>query len=293
MSDMLLEYERRLGYSDSVLVTGGTGFLARGLVRQLLEDGCERVCVYSRGEYAQSQMRTQFADDKRLRWFIGDVRDKERLELAMERVDAVIHAAALKRIEVGAYQPGEMVKTNVIGSQNVIEAARRQKVGKVLLISSDKAFEPVSPYGQTKALAESLFLTANDIYPHGPRFSIVRYGNVFNSTGSLVPTWKALVAAGAEAVPVTNPDCTRFFMRLEEAVQLVLGTLSAMRGGEVEVPTLPAYRVADMAAAMGMPMQIGALQKWEKMHESMADGVRSDTARRMRVAELEKELASV
>ncbi len=215
----------------SVLITGATGFLGRGLVRQLLENGCERVCVFSRGEYAQATMRAEFQDDKRLRWFIGDVRDKDRLELAMERVDAVIHAAALKRIEVGAYQPGEMVKTNVIGSQNVIEAARRQKVGKVLLISSDKAFEPVSPYGQTKALAESLFLTANDIYPHGPRYSVVRYGNVWNSTGSIVPTWKGLIAAGAIAVPVTAPGCTRFFMRLDEAVALVLGTLAAMRGG--------------------------------------------------------------
>lgn len=267
--------------------------MARGLVRQLLDEGCERICIYSRAEFAQAQMRRQFNDDARLRWFIGDVRDRERLELAMERVDWVIHAAALKRIEVGAYQPGEMVKTNVIGSQNVIDAARRQDVAKVLLISSDKAFEPVSPYGQTKALAESLFLTANDIYPHGPRYAVVRYGNVWNSTGSIVPTWKGLIEAGAIALPVTNPDCTRFFMRLGEAVALVLGTLDRMKGGEVEVPTLPAYRVADLAAAMDMPMQVGSLQRWEKKHESMADGVRSDLARQMGVDELRKELANV
>jgi len=279
--------------AGSVLITGGTGFLARGLVKRLLENGCERICVYSRGEYAQATMRAQFDNDARLRWFIGDVRDQQRLELAMERVAAVIHAAALKRIEVGARQPGEMVKTNVVGSQNVIEAARRAGVAKCLLISSDKAFEPVSPYGQTKALAESLFLTANDIYPHGPRFAVVRYGNVWNSTGSIVPTWKGLIAAGAIAVPVTNPDCTRFFMRLDEAVTLVLGTLAVMRGGEIEVPTLPAYRVADLAAAFDMPMQVDEMPKWEKQNESMADGLRSDQARRMSVDELRAELAGV
>lgn len=277
----------------SVLVTGGTGFLARGLVGRLLADGCERVCVYSRGEYAQAQMRRQFNDDARLRWFVGDVRDRDRLEIAMEGVDAVIHAAALKRIEVGACQPGEMVKTNVLGTQNVIDAARRQGVGKALLISSDKAFEPVSPYGQTKALAESLFLTANTIFPRGPRFSVVRYGNVWNSTGSIVPTWKELTAAGATRVPVTDPECTRFFMRLGEAVDLVLGTLAEMQGGEVKVPDLPAYRVDDLAAAFGVAIRMTGLRQWEKRHESMTDGVRSDRARRMSVDELRAELASV
>lgn len=238
-------------------------------------------------------MRRQFNDDARLRWFVGDVRDRDRLELAMEGVDAVIHAAALKRIEVGAFQPFEMTKTNVIGSQNVIEAARRTDVSKALLISSDKAFEPVSPYGQTKALAESLFLTANTIFPRGPRFSVVRYGNVWNSTGSIVPTWRELVAEGAKRVPVTDPECTRFFMRLDEAVDLVLGTLAKMQGGEVEVPNLPAYRVDDLAAAFGVAIRMTGLRQWEKRHESMRDGLRSDLARRMTVDELRMELAGV
>ena len=267
--------------------------MARGLVDRLLAEGCERICVYSRGEYAQAQMRSQFNDDARLRWFIGDVRDRDRLELAMERVDAVIHAAALKRIEVGAYQPGEMVKTNVDGTQNVIEAARRHGVEKCLLISSDKAFEPVSPYGFSKALAEALFLTANRIFPDGPRFSVVRYGNVWNSTGSIVPTWRAMIAAGATRVPVTDPDCTRFFMRIGEAVDLVLGTLATMEGGEVRVPTLPAYKVDDLAAAFGVSIRMTGLREWEKRHESMTHGVRSDTARRMTIAELKEELARV
>lgn len=278
---------------DGVLITGGTGFLSRGLVKRMLDDGYERICIYSRGEFAQAQMRAAFDDDKRLRWLIGDVRDRDRLERAMEGAYAVIHAAALKRIEVGAYNPDEMVKTNVLGSVNVIEAARRQGVPKALLISSDKAFEPISPYGQTKALAESLFLTANNIFPHGPRFAVVRYGNVWGSTGSVVPMWKATLARGAKTVAVTDPDCTRFFMRLEEAVALVLDTLTGMVGGEVRVPVLPAYRVGDLAQAMDAEPIVTGLRQWEKLHESMEDGVRSDRARRMSVDELRTELASV
>jgi len=279
-------------HSRGVLITGGTGYLAQGLVRTLLAEGCPRICVYSRGEFAQAQMRRRFGDDERLRWFVGDVRDRDRLELAVESVGAVIHAAALKRIEVGAYQPGEMVKTNVTGTMNVIDACRRHGVKRALLVSSDKAFEPISPYGQTKALAESLFLTANAIYPHGPRFSVVRYGNVWCSTGSVVPTWKELLASGEQLLPVTDPDATRFFMRLSEAVALVLDTMRDMRGGEVNVPTLPAYRVADLVEAFGAGMNVVGMSKWEKRHESMSEGVRSDAARRMTIDELRTELAA-
>ena len=281
------------GEAPGVLITGGTGFLAHGLVDRLLANGCERIYVYSRGEYAQAQMRERFKGHPAIRWFIGDVRDRDRLEHAMEKIDVVIHAAALKRIEVGVHNPNEMVKTNVLGSQNVIEAAKRQHVEKVLFVSSDKAFEPVSPYGQSKALAESLFLTANNIYPSGPRFAVVRYGNVWNSTGSIVPTWKGLIAAGAKTVPVTSSDCTRFFMRIGEAVDLVLDTVATMRGGEVNVPDLPAYRVGDLAAAFGVEIEVKGLREWEKMHESMREGLRSNTTRRMSVDELRAELDKV
>ena len=238
-------------------------------------------------------MRERFRNNPVLRWFIGDVRDRDQLEHAMEGIETVIHAAALKRIEVGAYHPREMVKTNVLGSQNVIDAAKRQGVRKVLLVSSDKAFEPVSPYGQSKALAESLFLTANNVYPGGPKYSVVRYGNVWNSTGSIVPTWKGLIAAGAEVVPVTALDCTRFFMRLGEAVDLVLGTLRDMRGGEVNVPDLPAYRIADLVDAFGVGADVRGLRTWEKRHESMDETRRSDMAPRMTADELKEELAHV
>lgn len=268
-----------------VLITGGTGFLGHGLVRRLLERGADRICIFSRGEYAQARMRAEFKDDPRLRWFIGDVRDKERLERAMESVESVIHAAALKRIEAGAYNPDEFVKTNVLGSMNVVEASRRARVLKCLLVSSDKAFEPVSPYGQTKALAESLFLTANQISPFGPRYSVVRYGNVWNSTGSVLPTWREVLKQG-DTVKVTDPDVTRFFMWREEAVDLVLDTLRDMVGGELAIPDLPAYRLGDLVEAIGAKAEVIGLAEHEKRHESMGYGKCSADARRMSVDEL-------
>lgn len=279
---------------NSVLITGGTGYLARGLVRQLLADGCQRICLYSRGEFAQATMRAEFDSDRRLRWFIGDVRDRDRLERAMEGVDAVIHAAALKRIEVGAYDPDEMVATNVTGSQNVIWAARRTGVVRALLVSSDKAFEPVSPYGQTKALAESLFIRANEVTPRGPRFAVCRYGNVAGSTGSVIPTWRAILANGGDRkVPVTDLDCTRFYMRLDEAVTLVLKTLREMRGGELVVPNLPAFRLGDLAEAMHAVPKIIGLGPFEKLHEGMAPGNTSDVARRMSVEEIREAIEAI
>lgn len=277
----------------SVLITGGTGFLARGLTKALLDCGVERVCVYSRGEYDQAMMRQEFAEHgDRLRWFIGDVRDRDRLEFAMASCEHVIHAAALKRIEVGQYNPGEVAETNVRGTQNVIWAARFAGVKRVVFVSSDKAFEPVSPYGQTKALGETLCLAAdNDHDFRGPRFAACRYGNIWRSTGSIVPTWEAMIARGAREVPVTNPECTRFFMRLEEAVKLVLTTLWTMKGGELAIPeTLPAYRVGDLATAMGVAYRVTGMPGHEKIHESLRAGLCSETARRMTVDELREAL---
>jgi UDP-N-acetylglucosamine 4,6-dehydratase len=274
-----------MAYRSGVMITGGTGFLGHGLVQALLERNVPRICIYSRGEFAQAKMRAAFKDDPRLRWFIGDVRDLQRLERAMESVESVIHAAALKRIEAGAYNPDEFVKTNVIGSMNLIEAARRSGVPKVLLVSSDKAFEPVSPYGQTKALAESLFLTANDTNPYGPRYAVVRYGNVWCSTGSVLPTWLEVAKSGG-AIKVTDPEITRFFMWREEAVALVLDTLAHMRGGELAIPELPAYRLGDLVEALGVRAEVVGLGEHEKKHESMGPGKCSADARRMTVDEL-------
>lgn len=271
-----------------VLITGGSGFLGRALVERMLVDGYDRICIYSRNEYSQARMRADFRDDPRLRWFIGDVRDRDRLTRAMSSVEAVIHAAALKRIEVGANNPDEMVKTNVYGSMNVVDAARAADVSKVLLVSSDKAYEPKSPYGQSKALAESLFLTANDPQ-YGPRFSVVRYGNVAGSTGSVIPTWRS--ASGA--VTVTDPDCTRFWMKREEAAELVIDTVTSMRGGEVAIPDLPAFRLGDLAKAMERDTRIIGLGEWEKKHESMDATRCSADARRLDVVELRSLLEGV
>lgn len=278
----------------SILITGGTGFLGRALAKWALNHGVQRVCIYSRGEVAQYEMRHDFGNDPRLRWMIGDVRDRNRLTRAMHGVEVVIHAAALKRVEVGQYNPGEMVATNVLGSMNVIEAATDAQVSKVLLVSSDKACEPANAYGCSKALAEHLFLGAQMARGvDGPRFSVVRYGNVAGSTGSVIPIWRKTLKAGALAL-MTDPNATRFWMRLDEAVELVMQTAITMRGGELNIPDLPAYRLGDLAFAMNVAHAppIG-LTDGEKMHESMRSGESSADARRMSIDELREALKHV
>ena len=277
----------------SVLITGGTGAFGRAAVADLLARGAGRVCIYSRDEAKQAAMREQFHDDTRLRWFVGDVRDLDRLRHAMEDVRVVIHAAALKRIEVGQYNPGEMVKTNVGGAMNVIAAATGAGVEKVVALSTDKAWQPISPYGQSKALAESLFLNANHARGRrGPIFAVTRYGNVAGSTGSVIPRWREVLRTGS-VVKVTDPECTRFWMTMDEAVRLVADTVETMEGGELAIPTLPAYRLGDLAEAMGATMDIIGLPLFEKRHEGMRDGLTSDTARRMTVDELRGALNEV
>lgn len=270
---------------DSILITGGTGFFGQAMVNYLFDNTpVRRICVLSRDEYKQSLM-IRHDPEKRLRFFIGDVRDKERLRRAFDGVDVVIHAAALKRIEVGHYNPSEMVKTNVVGSMNVIDAAMTAGVKKVVALSTDKAWQPISAYGQSKALMESIFLAANNISGGGTKFSVTRYGNVSGSTGSIIPKWQAIIANGGDTVPVTNPDCTRFWMVKKEAVDLVLSTIHSDTS-EMVIPNLPAYRVGDLAAAMGVKMNITGLPEYEKMHEGMDDGNTSDKARMMTVEEL-------
>lgn len=281
----------------SVLITGGSGFFGTAFVRRLLgmNEGPLRIVVYSRNEHRQAELARDLAvlpaADWRMRYFIGDVRDRDRLRRAMEDIEVVIHAAALKRIEVGAYNPLEVKKTNIDGAANVIEAATDAGVDRVVALSSDKAFEPVSPYGTSKAFAESLFLAANNTRGNnGPRFAAVRYGNVWCSTGSVVPTWRRILET-SDVVPVTDPDCTRFFMTMDEAVDLVLRTADTMKGGEIAIPTLPAYRLGDLAEAMGAKMDVRGLPAFEKRHESMAEGNSSEHARRMSVDELREALS--
>lgn len=281
--------------AKSILISGGSGSFGTAFVRRLLQDdSAERICVYSRGEMRQAQMRQDLDDDPRLRWFIGDVRDLSRLRRAMTGVDVVVHAAALKRIEVGAYNPVEMVRTNIDGTINVIEAAQDAGVAKVVGLSTDKACQPCSPYGSSKALAEALLIAANNtVSATGPRFSVTRYGNVFASSGSVVPTWQRMIENGAKAVPCTDPGATRFFMTLDQAVDLVLETIENMEGGELVIPELPAYRLGDLAEAMGAKIIVKGMPGHEKLHESMLPGEPSNEARRMSVAELREKLAEI
>ena len=278
-----------------ILITGGSGFFGRAFTKYALQYELGTVCIYSRNEFNQFQMRQDFKDDERIRWLIGDVRDRDRLRRAMEGVDQVIHAAALKRIEVGAYNPTEMVKTNVVGTMNVIEAAMDAGVKKVVTLSSDKAYEPVSAYGHSKAMAESLTIAANNTTGSlGPLFAVTRYGNVAGSTGSVIPNWRKMIAEGKTTVPVTDPDCTRFWMSANDAAQLVVTAFLNMKGGDMFIPHwLPAFRISDLADAMGVAMQVNGLGGHEKKHESMDRGITSDTARRMTVDEIREALKNV
>lgn len=279
----------------SVLITGGSGAFGTACAKRLLREhrfAPERIAIYSRSEHRQADMMRELNDPwQRMRFFIGDVRDRDRLRRAMEDIQVVIHAAALKRIETGAYNPLEVKKTNIDGASNVIEAAHDAGVSKVVGLSSDKAFEPISPYGTSKAFAESLFIAANNARGRmGPQFAVVRYGNVWNSTGSVVPTWRAILET-SDTVPVTDPECTRFYMTMDEAIDLVLQVADTMQGGEIAIPTLPAYRLGDLAEAMGAKMDVRGLPHYEKLHESMGPGNSSDKARRMSVDELKAALS--
>lgn len=268
------------------LITGGTGSFGNAYARHLLSKGASRVVIFSRDEVKQAEMREAIPDD-RMRFFIGDVRDRDRLRKAFHGVDVVIHAAALKRIEVGQYNPDEMVKTNIMGAMNVIEAAREADVNKVIALSTDKAFQPISPYGQSKALAESLFMNANNSRGNsGPHFAVTRYGNVAFSRGSVIPKWKKIIEDGL-TLHITDPSCTRFWMVMEEACALVDKAIEEMPK-EVLIPDLKAFTLRDLAQAMdaGNSWFTAGLPPWEKMHESLSDTLCSGTAPKIPVAEL-------
>lgn len=274
----------------SVLITGGSGFLGHALVERLLQTDVERICILSRGEYRQHLMRQQFKDS-RMRWFVGDVRDRDRVRRAMHDVDVVIHAAALKRVEVGEYDPAEMVKTNVLGTINVMEAAEDAGVQKLVLVSSDKAYAPANAYGASKMMAEKLIL-AGMRGGRRPLHAVCRYGNVSGSTGSVIPIWRRALEQDTLAC-MTDPNATRFWMTREEAADLVLNTARTMVGGELAIPDLPAYRLGDLAEAMGVRTYVCGLGQGEKLHESMSEGRCSADARRMSVAELRGALEHV
>ena len=279
----------------SILITGGTGSFGHAFTNRLLQTEVGRICILSRCEVRQHEMATHYRDERRLRFFIGDVRDRDRLRRAMEDIEVVIHAAALKRIEACNYNPEEAAKTNIDGARNVIWAAHEAGVKKVVGLSTDKAYQPVSIYGETKAVAEKLFLGANATRGNkGPRFAVTRYGNVWKSRGSVVPRWQGLLALGHRHISITDPECTRFFMRMDEAIDLVLSAIDKMPD-RVAIPELPAYQLGDLADAVGIKRswwKVTGLPAYEKKHESMSEDQCSKTARRMTIEELRAALNS-
>lgn len=262
-----------------VLVTGGTGSFGKKFIRRVLNEGVKKVIVFSRDELKQYEMKQEFTD-ARMRFFIGDVRDKERLYRAFDGVDIVIHAAAMKHVEACEYNPFEAVKTNIHGAQNVIEAAIDRGVEKVIALSTDKAASPVNLYGATKLASDKLFVAANSyVGEKATRFAVVRYGNVVGSRGSVVPFFKKVKETGR--VPITDERMTRFWITLEHGVQFVLDNLERMHGGEIFVPKIPSMNVMDLAKAIapGCEIDIVGIRPGEKLHEAM---IMEDDARHTR-----------
>lgn len=257
---------------SSILVTGGTGSFGKAFIRYALENlDPRRLVVFSRDELKQYEVRQLFKDDPRLRWFIGDIRDERRLARALHGVDYVVHAAALKQVDTAEYNPFEFVKTNVLGSQNVIEASIDAGVKKVVALSTDKASSPINLYGATKLTADKLFITGNHYAAaYDTRFAVVRYGNVMGSRGSVIPFFASLGEQG-KPLPITDLRCTRFFITLPQAVQMVVDTFDLMQGGELLVPRIPSMKVTDLAHAIvpGAELVDVGLRPGEKLHEEM------------------------
>ena len=258
----------------TILITGGTGSFGQKFTERILREYKPRkIIIYSRDEYKQYMMRSRFAkDDDQLRYFIGDVRDKDRLYRAFSGVDVVIHAAALKHVTVAEYNPLEAIKTNIDGASNIIDAAIDRGVKQVVALSTDKAVNPINLYGATKLVSDKLFVSGN-AYAGGTqtRFSVVRYGNVTGSRGSVVPFFRRLVDEGLDELPITDFSMTRFWITLDQGVDLVFRALREAKGGEVYVSKIPSYKITDLARAIGPKKQLKevGIREGEKLHEVM------------------------
>ena len=255
--------------NKTLLVTGGTGSFGKKFTKRALELGVKKIIIFSRDELKQYEMKQEFKDS-RLRFFIGDVRDKERLHRAFDGVDIIIHAAAMKHVDACEYNPFEAVKTNIHGAQNIIEAAIDCGVEKVIALSTDKACAPVNLYGATKLASDKLFVAANSyVGDKLTRFAVVRYGNVVGSRGSVVPFFKKIKETGV--VPITDERMTRFWITLDQGVQFVLDNLERMHGGEIFVPKIPSMNIMDLAKAIAPECEtkIVGIRPGEKLHEAM------------------------
>lgn len=265
----------------SILVTGGTGSFGKKFVEKiLLKYKPKKLIIYSRDEYKQYKMAQKFPekDYPCIRYFIGDIRDRDRLEMALRSVDIVVHAAALKHVPAAEYNPFECINTNVLGAENLVQAAIRVGVSKVIALSTDKAASPINLYGASKLASDKIFVAANNLgAPSGTIFTVVRYGNVIGSRGGVVPFFRKLIAEGAEKLPITDPRMTRFWITLEEGVDFVLSSLALMRGGEIFIPKIASMKVTDMAKAMApdLPHEIVGIRPGEKLHEAMT--IKHDT----------------
>lgn len=256
-----------------ILVTGGTGSFGQRFVKQVLDIARpKKLIVFSRDEQKQYEMEQALSTDRyeSIRYFLGDVRDQPRLEQAMRGVDYVVHAAAMKIVPSAEYNPQECVSTNILGAQNIVNAAISQGVKRLINLSTDKAVNPINLYGATKLAAEKIFTAANSLAGrNGTRFATVRYGNVIGSRGSVVPLFKRLVAEGRDSLPITDERMTRFWITLDQGVDFVLSSLELMAGGEVFVPKIPSMRMVDLTKAMapGTPLKIIGIRPGEKLHE--------------------------
>jgi UDP-N-acetylglucosamine 4,6-dehydratase len=270
----------RMTNNSSILITGGTGSLGKALIEELLaKKSVRRIAIFSRDELKQSQLREIYQNEDRLRWFLGDIRDLPRLKQALHGVDFVIHAAALKQVDTGEYNPMEFIKTNVLGSQNVIDASIEAGVKKVVALSTDKASSPINLYGATKLTADKLFVAANNYsIAYGTSFSVVRYGNVMGSRGSVIPFFQKLAAQGLP-LPLTDKRMTRFWISIEQAVKFVLDSFDLMSGGELYVPRIPSMKLVDLANAISPNTEISeiGMRPGEKLHEEM---ISADDSRR-------------
>jgi len=258
--------------NSTILITGGTGSFGKKYTKTLLERyKPKKIIILSRDELKQFEMQQEF-NDECMRYFIGDVRDQERLIQAMEGVDYVIHAAAMKQVPAAEYNPMECIKTNIHGAENIIKAATKNNVKKVIALSTDKAANPINLYGATKLASDKLFVAANNI--SGSRltsFAVVRYGNVVGSRGSVVPFFKKLISEGAKDLPITHADMTRFWITLGDGVDFVLKNFERMHGGEIFVPKIPSARITDLATSLApeLGQKIIGIRPGEKLHEIM------------------------
>jgi UDP-N-acetylglucosamine 4,6-dehydratase len=260
----------------AILITGGTGSFGRRFIETILDRYApRRLVVFSRDELKQYEMNADGLNQENhraLRYFIGDVRDADRLEMAMRDIDIVVHAAALKQVPTAEYNPFECIRTNVYGAENVVRAAIAAKVRRVIALSTDKAANPVNLYGASKLAADKIFVAGNNLSGRqGTRFSVVRYGNVVGSRGSVVPLFRRLIAEGATELPITDPRMTRFFITLQKGVDFVLQSLETMRGGEIFVPKIPSVKITELAKAMApsIAQKIVGIRAGEKLHEVM------------------------